>query len=166
MNIIDNLANLFEMTSEEVEAKLNLKQNYEAKDIAKALGVYSLFTTKEEHGKYVAEKLANKEKQISDNAKVIEELNNKVVNSEKWTNNLKTLINNEWKKLGIKRSIEKENIDFNNLDFNNLSKSLMDYADSEGLAYSKPNYNSFVQNNENIIENEIDAISVGGAVKK
>ncbi len=166
MNIIDNLANLFELTNEEVEAKLNLKQNYEAKDIAKALGIYSLFPTKEEHGKYIAEKLANKELIISENAKLINELNNRMANFEIFDKNIKLLINNEWQKLGIKRSIEKENIDLNTLDFNNLSKSLIDYADREGLAYLKPNYNNFVQE-KNIIENsEIDAINVGGAVKK
>lgn len=165
-NIIENLANIFETTPETVLAKLNLNSNFDAKDLAKALGVYSLYPTKEDHGKYIAEKLANKEQIIADNAKVIDELNNQIASEESAKQQLKNLINTEWKKLGIKRDFDKEQINLNNLDFSNIQKSLIEYAESEGLAYGKPNFNNFIKNNNEINNEEIDAISINGAVKK
>ncbi|WP_027120702.1 hypothetical protein [Mycoplasmopsis lipofaciens] len=168
-NIIQNLATAFDMTIEEVESKLKLKENYTSKDFAKSLGAYSVFPTKEEHGNYISEKLANKEEMIFQNEKTILELNEKIKNAELAQNQIKNLINTEWKKLGIKRPIEKEQIDFQNLDFGNLTKSLIDYAEREGFSYQKPDFNTFANEKKNteITNNEnIDAISVNGAVKK
>ena len=168
--IIENLANIFGTTAEDVLSKLNLNQNFESKELAKVLGVYSLFDSKEEHANYINSKLSNKEEEIANQKQQLAEFNEKSKASETYKSKLLSLARSEWEKLGIKRSFDKENIDLDLLDFSNLNKSIIDYADKEGFAITKPNYDKFIveadlkDNDSNEFNNNVSIVN--GAVKK
>lgn len=162
--IIENLANIFGTTTEDIMTKLNLNDESNSKDLAKSLGAYSVFATKEENASYINSKLANKEEMINSQKNKIEELSFQINNNLKTQEKLNELVKNEWEKLGIKRSFEKENIDISSFDFSNLKNSIINYANSEGLAMKKPDYDEFVSDQKN--ENEANVVVINGAVKK
>lgn len=179
--IIENLSNLFEISADEINKKLNITNETTSRELAKKLGIYSLFETKEEHAEYINSKLANKEdmldqyyKKVTSDTELIKNLkseNEKLSNSLQSNLSYKDIVSNlvkkEWENLGIRRNFEKEIIDYNNLDFSNLRKSLIDYATNEGFAFSKPNFSSFVEEKEKENnESAVDAIVINGAVKK
>ncbi|AAC33774.1 HtpH [Mycoplasma phage MAV1] len=163
--VIENLANLFGTTAEEVLTKLNLSQDFESKDLAKVLGVYSLYSTKEEHANYVSSKLANKESEIANSQKQIVDLENVNKGNLIFKDKLKELVKKEWISLGVKRDLDKENIDLTSLDYSNLKKSIIDYANNEGLAYKLPDFNAYATN-ESANEEAADVVVFNGAVKK
>ncbi|BDX52597.1 hypothetical protein [Metamycoplasma equirhinis] len=180
-NIIENLASTLEISEDVIKEKLGLNDASDSKEIAKKLGVYSLFVTKDEHANYINSKLANKEELINSYSQKIYEnnelinqqkneidkLNNDLQNNVNYKNAISNLIKKEWENLGIKRDFEKENINLQKIDFSNLRKSIADYAYVEGLAFKKPNFDDFVYSKEKE-ENQasINAIDINGAVKK
>ncbi|PYF42249.1 hypothetical protein [Metamycoplasma alkalescens] len=179
--IIENLSALLEIGVDELKNKLDIKDDTSSKELARKLGVYSIFETKEEHAEYINSKLANKEdlinsysdkvnsnKELIEKQKIeIEKLNKSLENNLNYKTIISNFVKKEWENLGIKRSFEKEIFDYSSLDFSNLRKSLIDYANAEGLAFSKPSFSEFINEKEKENnESAINAIAVNGAVKK
>ena len=93
--IIENLANIFGTTTEDIMTKLNLNDESNSKDLAKSLGAYSVFATKEENASYINSKLANKEEMINSQKNKIEELSFQINNNLKTQEKLNELVKNE-----------------------------------------------------------------------
>ncbi|SYV90136.1 Uncharacterised protein, partial [Metamycoplasma alkalescens] len=108
--IIENLSALLEIGVDELKNKLDIKDDTSSKELARKLGVYSIFETKEEHAEYINSKLANKEdlinsysdkvnsnKELIEKQKIeIEKLNKSLENNLNYKTIISNFVKKEW----------------------------------------------------------------------
>ncbi|AWX69698.1 hypothetical protein [[Mycoplasma] anseris] len=147
--IFEKIATTLNLNLEDVLNQFNLTLESKPEEFKKALGVYSIFETKDKHEEYINKVLKSKEQQISqlqeidkENKQALEMLKNEneLINQKQTEtiNKLNQLIKSEWQNLGIKRDFEKSGFDLANLDLSNIKQSLLNFAENEGYAINKP----------------------------
>ncbi|WP_027335084.1 hypothetical protein [Mycoplasmopsis felifaucium] len=133
------IASTFGITEEEAREKLGTADEADSKAIAKNLGFYGLFQTKEELETYIKNKVQNKMKEIDSLTEQLNEKNNTIneqinlLNSlkssnEQITTQIKNAFISEWKNLNYKPDYTFENLTAEEIDLNNLAESVKKYA--------------------------------------
>ncbi|MBZ4204460.1 hypothetical protein [Mycoplasma tauri] len=97
--LIKKISEIFNIEENEILEKLNLKQESNSKEIAKSLGVYGLFETKEELSDYIVLKVQNKQKEIDALNKTSEQLSNELNSMKENNAELKTFKDNQITKI-------------------------------------------------------------------
>ncbi|WP_444704924.1 hypothetical protein ACT1UH_02945 [Mycoplasma sp. 332] len=144
MEILKKIADAFSVSEDEVKNKLNITNDSDSKQIAKALGVYGLFQEKNEIENYIKSKVQNKIIEIEKLQAQLEESKNKTIDFEKVNNELKSKLSNisaqikkqfdsEWANLKLPKT-DFEDIKFVDLNLQDLKNEVLKIAKSKKLS--------------------------------
>lgn len=135
MKLIENISKKLNLSDLELKAKLEIPENASKMEILKALGVYAIFDEKQNLSDYISEKISNKNKELealeNEKTKLISDLeiaNNSLKNLEVTKQNLKNLVNSEFKKIDFTTKTDFEQINLDSLDYTNLKTSILKQA--------------------------------------
>lgn len=136
MEIINKLANAFNLSTDEIYKKLNLSEDSDSKEIAKAIGVYRLFQDKPEIEGYIKTKVQNKTKEIEELTNnfnsLKQENDNLKTTNDKRLEQIKKVVGTELSKYTKDEKIVEE-FDFNNFDFVNYKNQINDFVKAKDL---------------------------------
>lgn len=143
MKLIKNIADIFGISESELLEKLSLHENSNRIDILKALGVYSIFETKEELENHINKKISNIKteqsnrdleneniiKEYQEQLKILEEKTEFLQNSlNKHQNNEETLLISTLKSIDFVDKIEPKNLDVSQINWENPRESILKQA--------------------------------------
>ncbi|VEU58403.1 hypothetical protein [Mycoplasmopsis gallinacea] len=132
MKIIETIAQKFNLSPEDVLKSLELSQDYKQIDLLKALGIYSMFGTKEEHEEYIKSKLKNYHEQLASRENESKEKDKKIQELElqksQTLDKLNNVVEKEIQKLNFYGNVKAQDLDFEALDFQNLKGSILNQA--------------------------------------
>ncbi|VEU75599.1 Uncharacterised protein [Mycoplasmopsis maculosa] len=170
MELLKNLAKIFEISEEDLKNKLNLSDDFDSKQLAQKLGFYALFTDKNEIEQFIKGKVKNK-------IEIIEELNQKINLSENEKTKLTEQINSLNQSYSIQsqkikdffsqklkdlnyKNINLENLDVDSIDILNINDSIKKYAHDNNLEQEIIKPSKIIANEIKTFEN-VERLSFG-----
>ncbi|AKF41027.1 hypothetical protein AAW50_03520 [Mycoplasmopsis canis] len=135
MKLIENISKKLNLSDSEFREKLGISENASKTEILNALGIYAAFDDKNALSEYINSKLENKNKELETltNEKIklttdLENANNSLKTLEVTKQNLKSLVNSEFKKIDFTTKTDFEQINLDELDYSNLKTSILKQA--------------------------------------
>ncbi|WP_036452797.1 hypothetical protein [Mycoplasma buteonis] len=129
MDLINKLSEKLDLSSQEINERLNLKQDAKPLEILNALGIYSVFETKEALTEYIGNKLNNKEHEINQLKEALTKKEQETLTlSEqlaKASDKVNKIVQSEINKIQFANKVDVNQLDLNELDFDNLNLSII-----------------------------------------
>ncbi|VEU75962.1 hypothetical protein [Mycoplasmopsis columboralis] len=130
--LINKLAEIFNISTEEVKAKLSLSDNYKRQDLLNALDVYAVYESKEDLTNYISDKTKNTTAEINKLKTQLEETKQQAQEKENLAQDFKNKITQHLsgviKEFNFLDKITVEDLDYHNYDFTDLKNSILKQA--------------------------------------